>query len=109
MVNCVFQGKSLYVKSLVNASMKELKGEGFTAKTIRLSESHLRPEHIIQQFKSYEDKPTDTVPRIFHFDVPPVVSLSKQMQPDSFEFFLVLMLNHIPFQKSQFSPGLALL
>ena len=54
--------------------MKELKDEGFTHKTIRLSESQLRPEHIIQQFQLYEDKPTDTVPRIFHFDVPPVVS-----------------------------------
>ena len=54
--------------------MKEPKEEGFTHKTIRLSESQLRPEHIIQQFQLYEDKPTDTVPRIFHFDVPPVVS-----------------------------------
>ncbi|XP_062408415.1 E3 ubiquitin-protein ligase rnf213-alpha-like isoform X2 [Sardina pilchardus] len=66
-------GKSLYVKSLVNA-MKELKKEGFTHETIRLTESQLRPEHIIQEFQTYEDKPTDTVPRIFHFDVPPVVS-----------------------------------
>lgn len=70
----VFQGKSLYVKSLVNA-MQDVNKEGFTHKTIRLSESHLRPEHIIQQFQAYEDKPTDTVPRLFHFDVPPVVSL----------------------------------
>ncbi|KAL2092430.1 hypothetical protein ACEWY4_012228 [Coilia grayii] len=67
-------GKSLYVKSLVNAAVKALKKKGFTHKTIRLSESQLRPEHIIQQFQSYEDKPTDTAPRIFHFDVPPVVS-----------------------------------
>ncbi|XP_076138840.1 E3 ubiquitin-protein ligase RNF213-like isoform X1 [Alosa pseudoharengus] len=66
-------GKSLYVKSLVNA-MKELKEEDFTHETIRLTESQLRPEHIIQKFQIYEDKPTDTVPRIFHFDVPPVVS-----------------------------------
>ncbi|XP_063062070.1 E3 ubiquitin-protein ligase RNF213-like [Engraulis encrasicolus] len=67
-------GKTLYVKSLVNESNKELGKKGFTHKTIRLSESQLSPEHIIKQFQSYQDKPTDKTPRIFHFDMPPVVS-----------------------------------
>ncbi|XP_049326804.1 E3 ubiquitin-protein ligase rnf213-alpha-like [Astyanax mexicanus] len=67
-------GKSLYVKNLVRISEEKLKDEGFTHKTIRISESHLRTENIAKQLQQYEDKPMDKVPRIFHFDIPPVVS-----------------------------------
>ncbi|KAG9270277.1 E3 ubiquitin-protein ligase rnf213-alpha-like [Astyanax mexicanus] len=67
-------GKSLYVKNHVRMSEEELKNEGFTHKTIRISESQLRTENIARQLQQYEDKPMDKVPRIFHFDIPPVVS-----------------------------------
>ncbi|XP_035382020.1 E3 ubiquitin-protein ligase rnf213-alpha-like isoform X2 [Electrophorus electricus] len=67
-------GKSLYVKNLVSVSEENLKSEGFTHKTIRISESQMRTEDIATQLQQYEDKPLDKVPRVFHFDIPPVVS-----------------------------------
>ncbi|XP_034155120.2 E3 ubiquitin-protein ligase rnf213-alpha isoform X2 [Pangasianodon hypophthalmus] len=67
-------GKSLYVKNLVKVSEQNLKSAGFTYKTIRISQSQLRTEDIASQLRQYEDKPMDKVPRIFHFDIPPVVT-----------------------------------
>lgn len=64
------------MKNLVKISKEYLKSEGFTNKTIRISESLLRTEDIVSQLQQDEDKPTDKVPRIFHFDVPPVVGIS---------------------------------
>ncbi|KAK1806297.1 hypothetical protein P4O66_000172 [Electrophorus voltai] len=55
-------------------SEENLKSEGFTHKTIRISESQMRTEDIATQLQQYEDKPLDKVPRVFHFDIPPVVS-----------------------------------
>ncbi|KAF4074759.1 hypothetical protein AMELA_G00242930 [Ameiurus melas] len=68
-------GKSLYVKNLVNVSEEKLKSAGFTYKTIRINQSQLRTEDIVSQLQQFEDKPMDKVPRIFHFDIPPVVSI----------------------------------
>ncbi|KAL7839146.1 hypothetical protein SRHO_G00258040 [Serrasalmus rhombeus] len=67
-------GKSLYVKNLIRISEENLKSEGFTYTTIRISDSQLRTEDIVRKLQQYEDKPMDKVPRIFHFDVPPVVT-----------------------------------
>ncbi|XP_060763768.1 E3 ubiquitin-protein ligase rnf213-alpha-like isoform X2 [Neoarius graeffei] len=67
-------GKSLYVKNLVKVSEENLKSAGFTHKTIRISQSWLRTEDIVSQLRQYEDKPMEKVPRIFHFDIPPVVT-----------------------------------
>ncbi|KAI4896113.1 hypothetical protein NFI96_011369, partial [Prochilodus magdalenae] len=67
-------GKSLYVKNLVKVSEENLKCAGFTHTTIRITESQLRTEDIISRLQQYEDKPMDKIPRIFHFDVPPVVT-----------------------------------
>ncbi|XP_058231012.1 E3 ubiquitin-protein ligase rnf213-alpha-like [Hemibagrus wyckioides] len=67
-------GKSLYVKNLVKVSEENLRSAGFTHKTIRINQSHLRTEDIASQLRQYEDKPTDRIPRIFHFDIPPVVT-----------------------------------
>ncbi|KAM9447090.1 E3 ubiquitin-protein ligase rnf213-alpha-like [Clarias gariepinus] len=67
-------GKSLYAKNLVKVSEENLKNSGFTYKTIRMSQSQLRTEDIVSQLQQYEDKPMEKVPRIFHFDIPPVVT-----------------------------------
>ncbi|KAF5886723.1 E3 ubiquitin-protein ligase, partial [Clarias magur] len=67
-------GKSLYVNNLVKVSEENLKSAGFTYKTIRISQSQLRMEDIVSQLRQYADKPMDKVPRIFHFDIPPVVT-----------------------------------
>ncbi|XP_053530339.1 E3 ubiquitin-protein ligase rnf213-alpha isoform X3 [Ictalurus punctatus] len=67
-------GKSLYVKNLVKVSEEKLKSAGFTYKTIRINQSQLRTEDIVSQLQQFEDKPMDKVPRIFHFDIPPVVT-----------------------------------
>ncbi|GAA6098909.1 E3 ubiquitin-protein ligase rnf213-alpha-like [Tachysurus ichikawai] len=67
-------GKSLYVKNLVKESEASLRSAGFTHKTIRINQSHLRTEDIVSELRQYEDKPTDKFPRIFHFDIPPVVT-----------------------------------
>lgn len=58
----------------MKVSEENLKNSGFTYKTIRISQSQLRTEDIVSQLRQYEDKPMDKVPRIFHFDIPPVVS-----------------------------------
>ncbi|KAI5615249.1 E3 ubiquitin-protein ligase rnf213-alpha [Silurus asotus] len=67
-------GKSLYVKNLVKLSEENLKSAGFTHTTIRIHQSQLRTEDIVSRLQNYEDKPMDKVPRIFHFDIPPVVT-----------------------------------
>ncbi|XP_076118531.1 E3 ubiquitin-protein ligase rnf213-alpha-like [Alosa pseudoharengus] len=66
-------GKTLFVNNLVKRSVEKLKGQEFTHKTISLNESEIKPGYIFEQLRQYEDKPEDKVPRLFHFDVPPVV------------------------------------
>ncbi|XP_030632563.1 E3 ubiquitin-protein ligase rnf213-alpha-like [Chanos chanos] len=66
-------GKTLFVNNLVKRSVDSLKDQGFTHKTISLTESEIKPGYIFEQLRPYEDKPEDKVPRVFHFDVPPVV------------------------------------
>ncbi|XP_030632557.1 E3 ubiquitin-protein ligase rnf213-alpha-like [Chanos chanos] len=66
-------GKTLFVNNLVKRSSELLKDQGFTHKTISLTESEIKPGYIFEQLRPYEDKPEDKVPRVFHFDVPPVV------------------------------------
>lgn len=51
----------------------KLKEQGFTYKIIRLTERKLTIDCLQNILQQYEDKPTDNIPRIFHFDVPPVV------------------------------------
>lgn len=63
------------MKNLVKESEASLRSAGFTHKTIRINQSHLRTEDIVSELRQYEDKPTDKFPRIFHFDIPPVVSI----------------------------------
>ncbi|XP_048088902.1 E3 ubiquitin-protein ligase rnf213-alpha-like isoform X2 [Alosa alosa] len=66
-------GKTLFVNNLVKRSLEIMKDQGFTHKTISLTESEIQPGYIFDQLRPYEDKPEDKVPRVFHFDVPPVV------------------------------------
>ncbi|XP_066547032.1 E3 ubiquitin-protein ligase rnf213-alpha [Amia ocellicauda] len=67
-------GKSLYVRNITQRCREEFKAEGFTDKTIRLTELEIKPGFIVQQLLKYEDKPTDNTPRVFHFDVSAVVT-----------------------------------
>lgn len=69
------KGKSLYARNLIQLYEENLQTAGFTSKTIRISESHLRSEDIALQLQPYEDAPMSSVPRILHFDIPPVVSM----------------------------------
>lgn len=59
----------------MKVSEENLKSAGFTHKTIRMSQSQLRTEEIVSQLLQYEDKPMDKIPRLFLFDIPPVVSV----------------------------------
>ncbi|XP_036418083.1 E3 ubiquitin-protein ligase rnf213-alpha-like [Colossoma macropomum] len=66
-------GKTLFVKNLITRSKEKLTSQGFTHKTISITDSEIKPGFIYDKLKEYEDKPNDNIPRIFHFDVPPVV------------------------------------
>ncbi|KAL7825428.1 hypothetical protein AOLI_G00326350 [Acnodon oligacanthus] len=67
-------GKTLFVKNLIRRSNDHLTSQGFTNKTISITDSEIKPGFIYEKLKQYEDNPVDNVPRIFHFDVPPVIS-----------------------------------
>ncbi|KAI4894839.1 hypothetical protein NFI96_022184, partial [Prochilodus magdalenae] len=66
-------GKTLFVKNLIRRSKRQLMSQGFTYETISITDKEIKPGFVYERLKQYEDSPVDNAPRIFHFDVPPVV------------------------------------
>ncbi|KAM4682179.1 E3 ubiquitin-protein ligase rnf213-alpha-like isoform 3-T3 [Amazona ochrocephala] len=67
-------GKSLFVNSILQKIRVQLRDLPVVHKTIRLMESEIDFQFLLEELLSVEEFPTETRPTIFHIDVSPVVS-----------------------------------
>ncbi|XP_065534706.1 E3 ubiquitin-protein ligase RNF213-like isoform X4 [Lathamus discolor] len=67
-------GKSLFVNNILQKIRVQLHDLPVVHKTIRLMESEIDFQFLLEELLSVEEFPTETQPTIFHIDVSPVVS-----------------------------------
>ncbi|XP_074672203.1 E3 ubiquitin-protein ligase rnf213-alpha-like isoform X1 [Strix aluco] len=67
-------GKSLFVDNTIQKIRAQLGGLPVVHKTIRLMESEIDFQLLLEELLSAEEFPTETQPAVFHIDVSPVVS-----------------------------------
>ncbi|KAM6093566.1 E3 ubiquitin-protein ligase rnf213-alpha-like [Chlamydotis macqueenii] len=67
-------GKSLFVHNTLQKIRAQLGGLPVVHKTIRLLESEIDFQFLLEELLSVEEFPTETQPTVFHIDVSPMVS-----------------------------------